>query len=535
MKYEIVKNENDGLSVYLPYKNLFNETYNSDGYEEFPEIEIAFQDTEDKEEPSIEQINALEYLIQHSFELSNFISEYIFNEREVLLEKGFQIEAIKEPKKNYRFSTIYIDDEYRDNFSFIGMTGICSWDEEHGFGVVLFKNEIIDFGDWNCGYTMYSSKKEEKFSLAENNSLASLTERRKKITDLSENIEIDNADNYISLLKWLIDLKAIYGYRNTKLDLNNSEVIALIQSLEKLDLSNKALEYLHKNFDLLANLKELDLSNNNLKELSVSLCNLDLQVLYLSYNQITELPQWFSNYKNLTRLNLNSNKLSQVAELLSDFEELTFLDLSHNNISSLPNSYKNLTNLTYFSIGTNKFYLVPEVIKYFKHLQLLYLDNNNFKIVPEWIGEFPELGDLGLSNNKIIKLPSSIGNINNLGDLNLSNNELVKLPDEIGNLKANCSINVTNNKLSALPINVQKRKDIYILNNRISEEKLLEYLNWKEHYQNRSDNDFDIEISRIREEKRNGTYVEHKTSKSGCLGLMTFCFILCFYLFMIKN
>lgn len=535
MKYEIVQNEDEGLSIFLPYKNLFNETYNPDGYEEFPEIEIAFKDTEDKEEPSIQQINALDYLVQHSFELSNLISEYIFNEREVLLEKGFQLEAIKEPKKHYRFSTIYIDDDFRDDLSYIGLTGICSWDEEHGFGVVLFKKEIIDFGDWNCGYTMYSSNKEEKFSLAETNSLASLTERRKIITDLSENIEINNADDYISLLKWLIDLKAIYGYRNTKLDLNNSEVVALIQSLDKLDLSNKALEHLHKNFDLLSALEELNLRNNNLKELPINLCNLNLKELYLSYNQITDLPQWFSNFKNLNRLDLNNNQLSQVPELLGDFEEITFLDLSHNNLSSLPNSYKNLTNLIYFSIGNNKFDLVPEVIKYFKHLQVLYLDNNNIKIVPEWIGEFPQLSGLGLSNNKIIKLPSSIGSITNLGELNLLNNELVKLPDEIGNLKSNCSINVKNNKLSALPINVQKRKGIYILNNRISEEKLLEYLNWKEHYQNNSDNDFNTEISRIREEKRNGTYVEYKTSKSGCLGLMTFCFIFCFYFFIIKN
>lgn len=535
MKYKILENEDGGLSVYIPYSNLFDETYNPDGYEEFPEIEIAFKDTEDKEEPSTKQIKALEYLQQHSFELSNLISEYIFNEREVLLEKGFQIEEIKEPKKHYRFSTIYIDDDFRDDLSYIGMTGVCSWDDEHGFGVVLFKKEIIDFGDWNCGYTMYSRNKEENFSLAKDNSLESLTERRKKLTDLSENIEINYADNYISLLKWLIDLKAIYGYRNTKLDLNNNEVIALIQSLEKLDLSNKSLEFLHENFDLLTNLKELDLSNNNLKELSISLCNLDLQVLYLSYNQIAELPNWFNAFKNLTRLNLNNNKIYQVPEFIGNFEELTFLDLSHNNLSSLPNSYKNLTNLIYFSIRTNRFDLVPEVIKYFKHLQALYLDNNNLKIVPEWIGEFPQLNGLGLSNNKINKLPSSIGSINNLGDLNISNNELVKLPDEICNLKANCSINLKNNKLSDLPINVQKRKDIYILNNRISEEKLLKYLNWKEHHLNWTENDFNIEISRIREEKRNGTYVEHKTSKSGCLGLITFCFILCFYIFIIMN
>ena len=166
---------------------------------------------------------------------------------------------------------------------------------------------------------------------------------------------------------------------------------------------------------------------------------------------------------------------------------------------------------------------------------ILLMNNNNLKIVPEWIGEFPLLRNLGLSNNKIIKLPLSIGNLKKLGELSLSNNELEKLPEEICNLKENCTLYLKNNKLSYLPVDVQKRKGIHILNNNISEEKLEEYLNWKEHYQNMRDNDFNTEISRIREEKRNGTYVEHKTSKSGCLGLITFCFILCFYLFIIKN
>lgn len=535
MKYEIVKNEDDGLSVYILYKNLFDATYNPEGYDDFPEIEIVFKHTEDKLEPSIQQISTLEYFLQYSFELSNVISEYIFKEREVLLEKGFQIEQINEPKKNYRFSTIYIDDEYRNDLCFIGMTGNCSWDEEHGFGVVMLKKEIIDFGDWDCGYTMYSSNKEEKFSLAENNSLLSLTERREKITELSQNIKTDNTDNYLSLLKWLINLRTVYGYRNTELDLNSDEIIALIQSLEKLDLSNRKLESLHENFDLLLNLKEIDLSNNNLKEVPETLCNLDIDILYLAYNQLENLPQLFYKIRNLSRLNLSNNKFSKAPELLADLDKLTLLDLSNNNISSLPKSYKNLTNLTYFSISNNILELFPEVIKSWINIQLLYLNNNNLKILPNWIGEFTRLRNLGLSHNRIVKLPSSIGDIINLGELNLDNNELRKLPEKVGNLNASCSINVRNNKLSALPISIQKIKSIYIFNNNISEEKLLEYTNLKEHYINLRENDFKVELGRIRLEKKNGTYVNSKTSKFGCLGLIAFVVFLSGYLFIIKN
>jgi len=475
MEYEIIRNEFEELSISLPYTDYFDEIYNPDGYEEFPNIEIVFKNTEELENPSNEQINSLEYFLKHSKELSQFISEFIVSEREILLERGFQTEHIIEPKKNYRFSTIYIDDEFRDNFSFIGMTGICSWDEEHGFGVVLYKKEIIDFGDWNCGYTMYSSNKDKKFSLAEEYSLPSITEQKNKITELSQNIELDNLENYLSLLKWLVDLKAIYGYRKTKLNLSEKESVALIQSLETLDLSNKNLDSLHQNFDLLSNLNELNLSDNNL----------------------IDLPQTVYSLKKLTRLFLRNNKFSQIPESINTLENLTGLDLSENNIFAIPKSFENLIGLTYFSISNNKIEIFPEAIRSFKSLQILYAHNNNFKIIPKWIGELKGLTNLTLMYNHIQEIPSSIGNLTKLNSLGLDYNNIFKLPEEIGNLSEFCSISIINNQLTSLPKSILKIRTLYVRNNKIPKEKLNEYSKRKEQNPDFFNDDFAQELGRV--------------------------------------
>lgn len=550
MKYKFVKNEDEGLSVYLPYKNLFNETYNPEGYEEFPEIEIVFNDTEDKLKPSKQQIKSLDFFLKHSFEYFKLISEYIFNERELLIEKGFQIEEFEELQSKYRFTTIYIDDEHKDNFSFIGMTGICSWDEEHGFGVVMLKNKILDFGDWNCGYSMYN-----KFSSEEEDSPETLTERRAKIKELSQNIEIDNANSYISLLKWLIDLKAVYGYRSTKLDLNEKEIVALIRSIDKLDLSNKNIEKLHENFNLLINLKVLELEDNKISELPEEICEIDLNEIYLSRNNLKELPKSFGEIKNLEGLFLGNNDFYFAPDCIGNLTNLKALHLHGNHISELPKSYENLENIEILYLSDNKLTELPDVIKSWVKLTFLHVEKNQIKILPTWIGNLKALWNVNLSANELVDIPTSIAEINELRFLNLKNNKLHILPNEMGKIQ---SINLEDNHLTSLPIGVQEIQIINVKNNNISIEKLIEYRNFREgrppYYEFNCD--FNDEIRRIEEDKKysiiqktteedpiknkpsekqqfenNSSLSEQQPknkNKSGCLGVVTIFLLLCF-------
>ena len=525
MKYEFVKNEDDGLSVFVPYKDLFNETYNPEGHEEFPEVEIVFNDTEEKSKPSKQQIKALDFFLKHSIEYFKLISEYIFNERELLIEKGFQIEEVEELQTKYRFTTIYIDEEYKDNFSFIGMTGICAWDEEHGFGVVIWKKEILDFGDWNCGYSMYN-----KFASDDDDSPETSIERREKIKELSKNINIENIDNidkYLSLLKWLIDLKAVYGYRSTKLDLNEKEIVALIRSIDKLNLSNKNIEKLHENFNLLINLKVLELEGNNISELPEEICEIDLKEIYLSRNNLKELPKSFGEIKNLEGLFLGNNDFYFSPDCIGNLANLRALHLYGNHISELPTSYENLENIEIFYLSDNKLTELPNVIKSWIKLKFLHIDNNQIKKLPSWIGKLKELWNVNLSANELVDIPSSIAEINELRFLNLRNNKLQVLPNEMGKIQ---SIDLESNLLTKLPTSVQEIQILKIKNNKISRDKLIEYRNFREGRPPYFSDDFNDEIRRI---EQNPLIIEQQTetnNKSGCLGIFIFAFLLLIFI-----
>ena len=190
MDYTIIRDEDDELTVFLPYHKLFNETYNPDGYSEFPEIRIIFKDTEELETPTVQQINALEYFLKNSFNINKYISDFVYEEREVFLEATWlDIETIKKVKDLYRFSTINIRSNHKDGISYIGLTGECSWDPEHGFGVMMFKDKIVDFGDWETGGFRFN----EYDNISKKYSLEPLKEKRNRITSLSQNIQTKEA------------------------------------------------------------------------------------------------------------------------------------------------------------------------------------------------------------------------------------------------------------------------------------------------------------------------------------------------------
>ena len=56
-----------------------------------------------------------------------------------------------------------------------------------------------------------------------------------------------------------------------------------------------------------------------------------LTVLYLSRNQLTELPDWFGNLSALTRLFLEENQLTSLPDSFVNLRTLTELYLYHNN------------------------------------------------------------------------------------------------------------------------------------------------------------------------------------------------------------
>lgn len=82
-----------------------------------------------------------------------------------------------------------------------------------------------------------------------------------------------------------------------------------INEYKLLDLSHNLLETLPKNFGFLPNIDRLNLSNNRIKSLPESLTKIRCGDIYLSGNQLSDLPNWFQTMRFNT-LDLRRNPIS---------------------------------------------------------------------------------------------------------------------------------------------------------------------------------------------------------------------------------
>jgi len=147
-------------------------------------------------------------------------------------------------------------------------------------------------------------------------------------------------------------------------------------------------------------------------------------VLHLSNNQLTSLPEWFSQLTSVQSLHLFRNQLTSLPESLGQLVRLQSLDLSNNRLTSPPEWLGQLTRLQSLKLSNNRLTSLPESLGQLTRLQSLDLSNNQLTSLPEWLGQLTGLRSLDFSNNQLTSLPESLAQLGKLSELKLNKNPL---------------------------------------------------------------------------------------------------------------
>jgi hypothetical protein len=136
------------------------------------------------------------------------------------------------------------------------------------------------------------------------------------------------------------------------------------------------------------NQENLDLTGKQLETVPISDFDRNHTVytalvrLALGNNILTKLPDEMTKFENLKYLNIKNNNLKRFPAVLCQLN-LEILDISRNKITKLPNEFGSLMNLKVLNIAKNKLLFVPNYISRMGHLQILKLDGNPLKFPPE--------------------------------------------------------------------------------------------------------------------------------------------------------
>ena len=137
-------------------------------------------------------------------------------------------------------------------------------------------------------------------------------------------------------------------------------------------------------------------------------------------------------------------------EIFSLAETLEVLDLSDNQLTDLPEEFSQLKNLRIVFFARNNFTEFPIILKELPVLSMIGFKSNQINKIPENAFS-PVLKWLILTDNKIKMLPRSIGDCTLLQKCALAGNLIEELPSEMAKCISLELLRISANKLNSLP------------------------------------------------------------------------------------
>uniref|UniRef100_A0A8D1KJV2 Leucine-rich repeat protein SHOC-2 n=1 Tax=Sus scrofa TaxID=9823 RepID=A0A8D1KJV2_PIG len=273
-------------------------------------------------------------------------------------------------------------------------------------------------------------------------------------------------------------LKELHVGEN-QIEMLGAEHLKHLNSILVLDLRDNKLKSVPDEITLLQSLERLDLSNNDISSLPCSLGKLHLKFLALEGNPLRTIRREIINKgtqevlkylrskikddglsqsdcvtetamtlpsesrvnihaiitlktldyrivemkEMVSDVNLSFNKLSFISLELCMLQKLTFLDLRNNFLNSLPEEMESLVRLQTINLSFNRFKILPEVLYRIPTLETILISNNQVGSVdPQKMKTMENLITLDLQNNDLLQIPPELGNCVNLRTLLLDGN-----------------------------------------------------------------------------------------------------------------
>jgi hypothetical protein len=178
-----------------------------------------------------------------------------------------------------------------------------------------------------------------------------------------------------------------------------------LKGIKRLDLACGLHEFPQEIFALADSLEVLNLSDNSLSALPDDLSRLSkLRVLFCSGNHFTQLPEVLSSCVHLEMVGFKANRIREVAAAAIS-PGLRWLILTDNQISALPHSIGNCTRLQKLMLAGNQLAELPEAMRGCIGLELLRISANRFQSLPEWLLQLPRLTWLAFGGNPFSAVP----------------------------------------------------------------------------------------------------------------------------------
>ena len=174
---------------------------------------------------------------------------------------------------------------------------------------------------------------------------------------------------------------------------------AKLAGSQRLNLSCGLKEFPLEIFELADTLEILDLSGNDLSALPDDFYRLNkLRILFCSDNKFTRLPEVLGKCPQLSMVGFKANRICEVPAAALG-KSLRWLILTDNQISELPAEIGQCTLLQKLMLAGNRLQALPEEMAACTRLELLRIAANRFSALPGWLFTLPRLSWLAYAGN----------------------------------------------------------------------------------------------------------------------------------------